>query len=301
MPTYPGLFGFWDYTREVRRTLLESLDMAVKLAQDEARIITTSGIDKITSLADKHLPHDVERSKMVFMPERMFLPKKGGKSTRSTVVAGGMHGLGIGLAQRQEMLEITFFDVFDVRHHFASHFGEEEGKAEHESPATALSVVSVGVGALTMVGGKTLGIRGLIEGFMRLTNILENETVRRWAAPVVGAFTIGLTAYFILELPNTIPRTVGRRIRSSLHHAAEGQSEELAFVHANAERVSRETRKVLRIVSWDLKERFRIAMDNRVKEVKTAEDIEMKAGKALEWFTDVVRRTSETRSAAALA
>ncbi|KAF8527015.1 hypothetical protein BU17DRAFT_82549 [Hysterangium stoloniferum] len=301
MPTYPGLFGFWEYTREVRRTLLESLDMAVKLAQDEARIITSSGIDEITSLGEKHLPRDVERSKMVFMPERMFLPKKGGKKTRSTVVAGGLHGLGIGLAQRQDMLEITFFDVFDVRHHFASHFGEGENKSvEDESPATALSVISVGVGAITMVGGKTLGVRGLIEGFVRLTNILENETVRRWAAPVVGAVTIGLTAYFILELPNTIPRTVGRRIRSSLIHPTGDHSEELSFVNVNADRVSRETRKVLRIVSWDLRERFRVAMDERAKEVKTAEDIEIKASKALEWFTDVVRRTSETRSTAAL-
>ncbi|KAF8523671.1 hypothetical protein JB92DRAFT_2883804 [Gautieria morchelliformis] len=301
MPTYPGLLGLWEYTRDVRRTLLTSLDMAVKLAQDEARVTTSSAIEQIATLGEKHLPEGVERSKRVFMPERMFSPKKGG---RSTVVAGGVHGLGLGLAQRSELLDITFFDVFDVRHHLSVHFGDgsdAKNMEDEDSQTTALSVVSVGVGALTMIGGKTLGARGIIEGIVRITDLFGNEIVRKWAAPVIGAFTIGLTAYFILELPNSIPRTVGRRIRTSLVHTAEGDSEETMYVNAHATRVSRETRKVLRLASWDLRERFRVAMDERGKEVKCAEELERKAGKALEWFTDVGKRTANARSTAGLA
>ena len=300
MPTYPGLLRFWEYTRDVRRTFLASLDMAVKYAQDEARVTTISGIEQIASLGEKHLPEGVERSKRVFMPERMFLPKKGG---RSTVVAGGVHGLGIGLAQRSELLEVTFFDVFDVRHHLSVHFGDgSEAKSieEEDSQATALSLVSVGVGALTMVGGKTLGARGIIEGIVRITDIFGNEGVRKWAAPVIAAFTIGLTAYFILELPHSIPRTVGRRIRLSLIHHTEGGSDETTYVDAHSTRVSRETRKVLRLASWDLRERFRAAMDERGKEVKGAEEMERRACKALEWFTDVGKRTASARSIAGL-
>lgn len=302
MPIYPGLLGFWEYTRDVRRALLASLDMAVKIAQDEARVTTSSGIEQIAGLGEKHLPEGVERSKRVFMPERMFSPKKG---VRTTVVAGGVHGLGIGLAQRPELLEITFFDVFDVRHHFSVHFGDgSDAKSveEEDGQATALSLVSVGVGALTMVGGKTLGARGIIEGIVRITDLFGNETVRQWAAPVIGAVTIGLTAYFILELPNSIPRTVGRRIRTSLvHRQVEGEEEETLYINAHATRVSRETRKVLRLASWDLRERFRAAMDERGKEVKGAEDMERRASKALEWFTDVGRRTDNARSTAGLA
>ncbi|KAF8515272.1 transmembrane GTPase fzo1 [Gautieria morchelliformis] len=300
MPTYPGLLGIWGYTRDVRRTLLASLDMAVRLAQDEARVTTSSAIDHIATLGEKHLPEGVERSKRVFMPERMFSPKKG---CRSSVVAGGTHGLGLGLAQRPELLEITFFDVFDVRHHFSVHFGDgsdAKSAEEEDSQVTALSVVSVGVGALTMVGGKTLGARGIIEGIVRITDLLGNETVRKWAAPVIGAFTIGLTAYFILELPNSIPRTVGRRIRTSLIHPAEGDSEDTTYVNAHATRVSRETRKVLRLASWDLRERFRAAMEERGREVKGAEEVERKAAIALEWFTDVGKRAANARSTAGL-
>jgi mitofusin 2 len=300
MPTYPGLLGIWGYTRDVRRTLLASIDMAVRLAQDEARVTTSSAIAHIATLGEKHLPEGVERSKRVFMPERMFSPKKGG---RSSVVAGGIHGLGLGLAQRPELLEITFFDVFDVRHHFSVHFGDgpdAKSAEEEDSQATALSVVSVGVGALTMVGGKTLGARGIIEGLVRITDLLGNETARKWAAPIIGAFTIGLTAYFILELPNSITRTVGRRIRTSLLHPAEGASEDTSYVNAHATRVSRETRKVLRLASWDLRERFKAAMDERGREVKGAEEVERKASIALEWFIDIRKRTAHARSTAGL-
>ncbi|TFK48738.1 hypothetical protein OE88DRAFT_1634157 [Heliocybe sulcata] len=297
MPSYPGLLGIWDYAQDVRRALLASLDLAVKLAENEARVITTSGVKKISELEEEHLPEGVERSRRVFMPEAMFsarrnTPKKGKRS--SVVVAGGTHGLGIGLAQRPEMLETSFLDLFDVHHQFWVHFGEgkENSEAEEMSP-TALSVVSVGLGALTVVGGKTLGVRSLIEGVVRLSEVMHNETARKWAAPVIGAVAIGATAYFILELPSTIPRTIGRRIRSSLVKN-EGREDEM-FVDAHATRISRETRKVLRLASWDLKERFRAAMDERGKEVKDAEEMERRAKKALDYFLELSSRTGEVK------
>lgn len=81
------------------------------------------------------------------------------------------------------------------------HFGEDKAGStiEEDLAPSALSVVSVGLGALTMVGGQTLGARGIIEGIVRITDLLGNETARKWAAPVIGAFTVGLTAYFILR------------------------------------------------------------------------------------------------------
>ena len=44
MPTYPGLLGVWNYARDVRKALLLSLDMAVTLAEDDARIVTSDGV-----------------------------------------------------------------------------------------------------------------------------------------------------------------------------------------------------------------------------------------------------------------
>jgi mitofusin len=308
MPTYPGFLGIFDYARDVRKALVSSLDDAVKLAEDEARSITSSGVEAIKVLGEEHLPEGVERSRRVFMPEAMFSTvrkgTKGAKSRRSSVggavVAGGLHGLGIGLAQRPDMLETTFFDLFDMHHQFFVHFGngkEDSLDSDDSSIPSALSVVSVGIGALTMVGGQAMGVRGLIEGIVRITDLVGNETTRKWAAPVLGAFTIGLTAYLILELPSSIPRTVGRRVKASV---VRGNGDGEVYVDVHAGRISRETRKVLRLASWDLRERFRGAMDERGKEVKGAEEMEKKASRAKDWFENVAKRTGEVRVGAGL-
>lgn len=313
MPSYPGILGIWDYAREVRRALLASLDAAVKLAEDEARGITSAGVEQIRQLGEVHLPEGVERSRRVFMPEAMFSTMrrgvKGSKARRSStgaIVAGGTHGLGIGLAQRPDMLETTFLDLFDVHHQLWLHFGDPAAHKEEEHEGSelavipsALSILSVGVGALTMVGGQAVGARGLIEGVLRITDLVGNETTRKWAAPVLGAVAIGATAYLVLELPSSIPRTVGRRVRASVTRkdGVDGG----VFVDAHAVRVSKETRKVLRLASWDLRERFRGAMEERSKEVKGAEEMEKKALRAKEWFGDVGHRTGEIRVGAGLA
>jgi len=97
------------------------------------------------------------------------------------------------------------------------------------------------VSALTMVGGQAIGASALIEGIMRVTDLLGSETARESAAPAIDAVTIRLTDYFVCELPNSIARTVGKRIKGSLGH-----------VDGHMERVGKETKKVLRIASRDL-------------------------------------------------
>ena len=308
MPSYPGLLRIFDYARDVRRALLASLDAAVMLAEDEARLVTTRGVQGIKDLGEEHLPVGVERSRRVFMPEAMFSAMrrgvKGPKSRRSSyshiggaIVAGGMSGLGIGLAQRPDMLETTFFDLFDVNHQFVVHFGDGKGDEESSTPS-ALSYVGVGVGALTMVGGQAIGVRGIIEGIIRVTDLFGNEATRTWAVPVLGACTIGLATYFILELPASIPRTVGRRIKASI--ITRSGERDVDFVDAHAGRISRETRKVLRLASWDLRERFRSAMEERLKEVKGAEEMERRSLKAKEWFGNVGEKTAGIRETAKL-
>lgn len=309
LPTYRGLFGIWDYARDVRRALLASLDAAVKLAEAEARIATTARVAKVDDLGNEYLPQGVERSRRVFVPEAMFSVRPGKKSglrrrrsmTASAVVAGGVYNLGIGLVQRSDMLETTFGDIFDFNHHLVVHFGS--GKMEDEDSEThptALSVLSVGMGALTMVGGNAIGARGLIDGIVRVSELFSDESARKWVAPVAGAVVIGATAYFILELPNSIPRTIGRRIRASLVRVDENATEQETFVNAHAGRVSRETRKVLRLASWELRERFRGAMEERGKEVKDAEELDKMARKALQFFHDVESRTGVVRQDAGL-
>lgn len=300
MPEYPGLLNVLDYTRDVKKALLASLDMSVKLAEDEARLITATGVNRIGEMAETYLPEGVERSRRVFVPAAMFtrsLKKaKRASTTGSPLVVGGIHGLGIGLAQRHEMLDVTFSDILDIQHRVSVHLkrSSDEGSTLDSSDAAAgaISLASLGLGALTLASGKAVGLRGAFEGLVRITDLIGNETARKWAVPVLGAFTVGLTVYFVLELPNSIPKNVGRRIKANLVRGGEGEEEELKFVNAHCTRVGRETRKVLRLASWDLRERFRGAMEERQREVKGKEEMERSAVRALEFFDTVANRAA---------
>ena len=288
LPTYPGLLGIWEWAGEVRRTMLSSLDLAVKLAEDDARVTTSGGVHRIGQIGEEHLPEDVAKPKRVFIPEAMFSTRSSKfarrKSSNNTIT-----GVGIGLSQRPDLLNTTLLDIYDFHHQFAVVFSDEKDLDTVSSP-TALGVASVGLGALTMIGGQALGVRGLIEGIVRVTDLLGNENTRKWVAPIVGAATIGMTWYVILELPYTVPRTIGRRIKKSLKDtAASGESED--WVEANAERVGRETRKVLRLACWDLKQRTATAIDEKAKEVKAAEDVEKNSKEAVVWFEQAKDRT----------
>ncbi|KZS93811.1 hypothetical protein SISNIDRAFT_454256 [Sistotremastrum niveocremeum HHB9708] len=313
MPPYPGLLNLWDYAQDVRRALLASLDSAVKLAENEARVATSYGVKKISQLEEAHLPIGVERNRRIFVPEAMFSPrfKKGqdpkARRRSSAIVAGGTHGLGLGLAQRSELLEVTFFDLFDAQHYFSVHFGHTDGQSKKveenndDSTPSALSVMSLGMGAISVVGGKTLGARGIFSGLIRISDFFGNESTRRWAVPVIGFVTLGAAVYFVLELPNTIPKNIGRRIKASLAEQSHLPSmtidgtDNANFVSGQSARISRETRKVLRIASWDLRERFRSAMEDRAKEVREKEEIERRAKRALEYFSGVREKAGEVR------
>ncbi|KAF8319640.1 hypothetical protein DL93DRAFT_2053513 [Clavulina sp. PMI_390] len=310
MPSYPGLLGLWEYARAVRAALIESVDAAVKLAEDEARVLTTGGVNAIAELGEVHLPAGVERTRRVFMPEAMFVPRtSSSKSSRRrsgshAVVAGGTQGLGLGLlSHRPELGEVTFVDIIDFHHHVLARFGLNESDKlssddEEQGAASALSTLGLGLGAITMVGGKTIGARGVLEGIVRLSDLLGNESTRKWVAPVIGAATLGATVYFVLELPNTIPKTIGRRLKASLARPA--STAHLPFAEAHATRIARETRKVLRLAAWDLRERFRTAMEERAKEVKGAEESEKRAMNAVAWFHEVAARTEGVRLEAGL-
>lgn len=308
MPTYPGLLGIWNYVHDVRKALLASVDAVVKQVEDDTREQTAADVRAINSHGEAFLPLGVPPTRREFVKSAMFGRRQNAKSRQASAYGGvGVQSVGLGLAQQKELLEASLADVLDAQYHFQLHFGggdEDDVDGKERSgmdDATAISVASVGLGALTMVGGKALGARTIVESALSLSDLWHNETARKWAAPVIGAFALGGVAYFILELPNSVPRNVGRRIRRELVRPSpkEGSSEPVrGFVEVQAERVERETRKVLRLASWDVRERFRTAFDEHSKEAHEAETSRSKAEGALKGFREFEKRAGEVKEKA---
>ncbi|KAJ9092920.1 hypothetical protein QFC21_006632 [Naganishia friedmannii] len=291
MPTYPGFLGVWDYAHEVRRVMLKSLEHAVVQLEEETKRITARHVASVADTGDAYLPQDVERSKRVFNPDAMFGPVLSGKEQRSLIAR-------VGLGARTDLVQVAASDIFDLHHQitfFKSTFIQPKATAANEH--SLISIAGLGglgasFSALTLFGGKTLGLKTMFDSVVGVTDVLADKTSRRWAGPVVGAIVLGGVAWIIYDLPRAIPHNVGRHVAASLAAAAD---EEDAWSNAQTERLAREARKVIRLASWDLRERFRTALDARGRVVREAEKNEHKAQQAVEWFRGVEGRVVDIR------
>ena len=215
--SYPGLLNRWDYARDARKALITSLDVAVKLAEDEARVITSAGVQEVHTLGDEYLPEGVERSRRVCMPEAMFSTRRtrDGKrrvDSNSAIVAGGTLGLGVGLAMRKEML--TFLDLLDAPHQFWVYLCD--GKKGRSRKEQALSVSRPSPSAWSR---RSAGSPSACADSSRAscTSLMCSPTSRRVLYP---------------RTSSSAPHTVGRRIHHSLVDPAGGSKpQEELFVN----------------------------------------------------------------------
>lgn len=286
MPTYPGLLGVWDYATNVRRVMLKSLAHAVVALEEETKRITARHVDNVVAAGDAHLPSDVERSARVFNPDAMF----GGKQA---VVAAR-----VGLGARTDLLHVTMSDMFDLSHQVSFFKELYPGVKNEEAPLINLASLGTSFSALTLLtgtaglGSSLFGLKTLLDSAVGLGDVFTDKTSRRWAAPVVGAIVLGSIVWIIHDLPRAIPINVGRHLSRSLRAPME---EDGAWTDAQEERMAREARKVIRLASWDLRERFRTALEARGKVVQEAERNERKARHAVEWFRGVEARVVDIR------
>ncbi|GAK67368.1 transmembrane GTPase fzo1 [Moesziomyces antarcticus] len=309
LPAYPGLFNVWEYAQEVRHALTSSLELALRSVEDTARGTAAQAVDRVQKLGLAHLPQDeAETRTRIFNPDAMFAKRR---------AMPGLVGLGLGA----EVVAVQPSDFLDVYHHFVVVTGgklthdkrtKDGSSSSSDDEMSLVSPVSLGLGALTLMGSKALGAKTAIDAFVRVSDLVGNPTARRWAAPVLAVVSTGLVVYFIYDLPNSVPRNIGRNIKNGLASGSlvrgngssstsssggdEQRGEEVSFGAVHSARVGRETRKVLRLASWDLQERFRVAIAQRRAEVEKQEAKQASANLAIEWFDTTTARVGEIKS-----
>lgn len=281
LPAFPGLLNVYEYAQDVRYTLAHSLREAVYDTEDAAREATCKAVAEIDALGD-HLGEAPRR----FVPGAMFPRAR----------TGPLNFAGLGIDG--DIVGFRLTDVFDVAHHIEL-VASRVSKKEDERSVTSMSL---GLGALTLVGSRSLGFRSGVDVFFRVTDMLGSRVVRRWAGPVLLLAGAGIVAWLVVDLPNAIPRNVGRSMRRELAsgHAMSDPGNGNALMRTSTDvfssmhgaRVARETRKILRIASWDLQERFRAAVASYRADVDRAEAQEKCAMLALAWFYEAAEKSA---------
>ena len=293
LPPYPGFLGVWDYAVEVRKALLKSIEAAVVQLEDETRKVTSQSISSVSALGDQHLPSDVERSKRVFNPQAMFAGS-GSNSTSKNLPKRSMaqmNAVGLNLVARSELSTVSLADIFDVNHYVQAAKSTFTGKSSEDGSngeLTVLGAASIAAGAMSIFGGKALGLRQALESIVSVSDILGDKAARRWAGPAAGAIVLGLAWYIIQDLSTAIPRNVGRHIQAILEaQDVLGEQGSGTYTELQSARLQREARKVVRLASWDLRERFRAALEEKNKIVRQSEQEEKQASHALDFFVGV--------------
>lgn len=302
MPDYPGLMAIWDYAHAVRESLLQSVEVAVRQVEDLTRERTDKTLSLFRELGEKNLPEDGKKKKQAtFEPALMFSKRR---------QLGTVAGLGLSA----EITQVRLSDIFDAKHHFLVITGttdEDNAKKDHDEEMSMVNSFSIGLGALTLLGGKAFGAKTAMEAFVRITDMAGNPTVRRWALPVFMIASTGMVAWTIIDLPNSIPRNIGRSIARDLKQLeppatilrdAEREQEEgtttnvlailYTFDEIQARRIGRDMRKILRFGGYDVIERFRMAISEKKQFVQSQEEKERKANDAQSWFTVARGRAS---------
>lgn len=297
LPAYPGVWNLWQYAHDVREAMLSSLYAAVQECESAARSSTTEAVHKITQSGEQYLPKDVDVPKRVFVPEAMFSRKQ--DSTMFT-------GLGVSL----DVVNVRLTDLFDVPYHFSVVMGRYTKRSlssNDEKAVAAAPSFTVGLGALSLIGGHALSAKTIAEAFVRFTDLLGSRAVRRWAGPLLLLVGAGALAWVVTDLPNSVPRNVGRSVQQELKSGhgvvhLPGNSAMLlrnssnVFATMHSMRTMREVRKVLRLASWDIQEKFRVAISQRRAEVNKAEAQEKLATTAIEWLTQTASRSAAIQS-----
>lgn len=176
MPIYEGILSIYPYARAVKHALLQSLDLTVSDIENHVRDVTGQNVKLVQGVGNDALPEGVERVKRVFVKEAMF--KSRSKVNTSTV--------GMKLSEKAHNLDISPREIFDTTQFLIFKKVGGDKVDEEQDEGSFLGALSLAVGAITMVGGKTMGMRGFIEGAVRISNLWGSDRVRQWAAPAVG-------------------------------------------------------------------------------------------------------------------
>lgn len=125
-----------------------------------------------------------------FKPEVMYAKRRRAvtSSRPKATSAVGLNLAGAAFGLNNDTVEISIMDLFDLERllPFQSKQSAEDIEAE---AAGALSVVSLGVGAVTMFGSRAVGVKGLVDSIARVCEVFGSAQARKWAGPVVGVLS----------------------------------------------------------------------------------------------------------------
>lgn len=100
---------------------------------------------------------------------------------------------------------------------------------------------------------------------------------------------MGFGIYLITDIPRAIPQNIGRKLERELDllsntSSPDSNKSSTSWIESEVNRLTKETRKVVRLAGWDLKQRFKTALEEAGEETEGARNEIEKAVEAIGWL-----------------
>ncbi|KAH8553068.1 hypothetical protein BGW37DRAFT_488278 [Umbelopsis sp. PMI_123] len=150
------------------------------------------------------------------------------------------------------------------------------------------SILSMSLGAVTMVGGRVMGVQNVVSSIWNVSNVVGVNNVRRWMVPAMSIAGVGLVIYVVSDMRHAVERKLSRKFKTAVKESNhnEGQSY----------RIARASRKTLRIEGWELQNQIQKAVDEKEKMRSDMVQKAQLSEEAMKYFSGVLSQTSEMRS-----
>lgn len=206
LPPWRGFLQAWDYAREVRIALLESLDRAVERAEAQAEISTAEAVQKFTQVSEQILATALDGA-----AGRQFHPLALAPIKYRRGRSASAPGLLTSLSHTSELNQATIADVIDFKNLLepddVSIPPTSKNNKLMKYSTAAISFASLTLGAVTMISNRTFDPQGIVQAI----EMLGNKTISAWVAPAITFVAVGGAAFPLIDLPNIL-LVAGERI-----------------------------------------------------------------------------------------
>ena len=269
---YPGLFSAFQYAEDLKLAMLDQIASSVSTCEDYAREKTVQGVGFIQNIGLLHIGED-KFTPLNFRADAMFR-------------RGRRHTFG-----RQVDTEVELWDFFDIA-----------GLWERQEKIAGTGVAMT---AVTVLGGRALGGFSWVDSALSAVKVIGPNNVRRLFLPSIlaaGEFPfISLTnndllnpvlavltaAYVLNSIPSTLPPRLSRKIAATLN--------EMDYVHSNANRISTEVRRMLRMPAGNLQTCLSQDIEDLGRRKQEVTKIKQESDVATKYFSNLFRESSDNR------
>jgi mitofusin len=174
---------------------------------------------------------------------------------------------------RQVDAEVELWDFFDVA-----------GLWERQEKMAGTGVAMT---AVTVLGGRALGGFSWVDSALSAVKVIGPNNMRRLFLPSILAAAVLTTAYVLSSIPTTLPSRLSRKIAATLA--------EMDYVHSNANRISTEVRRMLRMPAGNLQTCLSQDIEDLGRRKQEVTKIKQESDVATKYFSNLFRDSSENR------